>query len=198
MTKKLLFFALIALTLGSCKNTQYKDGMTIAKMDETTIYTTEGSEIPLHPEGYEGAATVFLVRHAEAAQNTGTDNPGLTDDGAARAERLAVLLYPIGVDEVIMSDRRRAIFTARPLAMEYNLPVFTYNLEQIDRVIDRVKTKHAGKNIAIYGHSNTTPMVINGITGNSNATDIPHDQYDNLYVVHYKEGVEPLVYQFKY
>ena len=114
MTRNIIFIALSIVFLASCINREYKEGMTVTSFSPSTIFTADGSEISLKPEGMAGATTVLLVRHAEK-DDDGTDNPGLTDAGTDRANRLAELFRPIGVKEVFMTDRRRVIFTALSL-----------------------------------------------------------------------------------
>lgn len=198
MIKKTLFFAVSILMLASCTNREYKEGMTIAKFGvEGTVFTADGSEIALRPEGFEDATTILLVRHAE--KESGIENPGLTEAGLARADRIAELVLPLDIQEVFMTDLRRTIFTARPLAMQHNLPVSTYTPEQYDRVVDKIFNKRAGTNVIIYGHSNTTPELTNLLSGNTNLGNIPEDEYDNLYIVTSKgKGAESVVYKFKF
>lgn len=200
MIKKILFYSFIALTFVNCTNTEYKEGLSISKFDGTTIYTTDGSEIPLRPKGFEESSTVILVRHAEAEQVDGETNPTLTKAGFDRAAQLGELLEPIGIDAYAMSDLKRTIFTARPLAEATdNYSPKIYNVDKIERLTPWILEENLGKNLVVFGHSNTTPMVINNITGKGTATDIPHDEYDNLYIVNtLGEGKESVVYQFKY
>ena len=201
MIQKTLIFALSIVFLASCTNTEYKEGLTVSKIENGKIITTDGSKIPLRPKGYEDAAAVFFVRHAEAAEanELNEDNPGLTPEGEADAERLAAILQPAGIEEVMMTSRRRVIFTAKPLAMVHDLKVFTYNTQQYNRVVERVNNKHLGKNIVIYGHSNTTPELINLLIEEERYEQIPHDEYDNLFVVYTNgAGSETLVHKYKY
>ena len=198
MIKKTLFFALSILLFASCTNREYREGMTITKLSvDGTVFTADGSEIALRPEGFENATTILLVRHAEALSDE--NNPGLTDEGIARSERLAQMVFPLDIQEVFMTDLRRTIFTARPLAMVNNIPVSTYNQEQYDRVAEKIFGKRAGQNVMIFGHSNTTPELVNYLTGSTNLENIPHDEYDNIYVITTKgKDAESVVYKFKY
>lgn len=197
MIRKTLFFALSILMLASCTKNQYAEGLTVTKFGDGTIFTADGREIPLKPSGFEDATTIVLVRHAEALSDE--DNPGLSEAGFARADRLAELVFPMDIQEVFMTSLRRTIFTARPLASKYSLPVSTYTPEQYDNVLFKIFTVRSGKNVMIYGHSNTTPDLVNKITGNTNLDNIPHDQYDNIFVVTSKgEGAESVVYKFKF
>jgi len=173
--------------------------MTITGLSSTTVFTADGSEISLKPKGMEEATTILLVRHAEK-DDDGTDNPGLSSEGIDRANRLAEMMRPMGIAEVFMTDRRRVIFTARPLAMDNeDIATSIYNTEQYDRIINKIFDKRAGQSVAIYGHSNTTPELINLITGNTNLETIPHDEYDNFYVVNSMgKDAESVVWKFKF
>ena len=82
--------------------------------------------------------------------------------------------------------------------MVFDIPVSTYNQEQYDRVVEKIYSKRSGNNVMIYGHSNTTPELINKIAGTS-FDNIPHDEYDNLFIV-LSKGLEEesVVYKYKY
>lgn len=198
MIRKTLFFALSILLFASCTNREYREGMTMTKLGvDGTVFTADGSEIALRPDGFENATTILLVRHAE--KESGVENPSLTEEGFARADRIAELVFPLDIQEVFMTDLRRTIFTARPLAMEHNIPVSTYTTEEYDRVVDKIFNKRAGTNVMIYGHSNTTPELTNLLSGTTNLGHIPEDEYDNIYVVTSKgKGAESVVYKFKF
>lgn len=198
MTKNILFITLSILFLASCTNREYREGMTVTSFSTAMITTADGSELSLKPEGMEGATTIVLVRHAEK-EDDGTDNPGLTDEGLARADRIAELVRPMDIQEVFMTDKKRVIFTARPLGMDSGIPPSIYNMEQYERVITKIFDKRAGQSVIIYGHSNTTPELINLITGNTNLETIPHDEYDNIYVVNSMgQGQQSTVWKFKF
>lgn len=199
MTRSLLFISLSIIFLASCTNREYKEGMTATSFTETTIFTLDGSEIPLKPEGMEDASTIVLVRHAEK-DNDGTDNPGLTGEGEARAERLASMIIPMNLKEVFMTNKKRVIFTAKPLAMDNpSIATSIYSPEEYNRVVEKIFSKRMGESVVIYGHSNTTPELINLITGNTDLQNIPENEYDNIYVVNSMgEGAESVVWKFKF
>ena len=50
----------------------------------------------------------------------------------------------------------------------------------------------------IVGHSNTTPSLLNVLTGTSNYSNIPESEYDNLYIVTVFEKGRAEVVHFKY
>jgi len=197
MIKKTLFFALTVLLFTSCQKTKYAEGLTVTKFTADAIITEDGREIPLRPAGYEDAAAVVFVRHAEAMADE--ENPGLTDQGTARAERISQLVYPLNIQEVFMTTLRRTIHTARPLAENSEIPISTYTQEQYPNVLGKIHTRRMGTNVIVYGHSNTTPELINLLTGTNNLENIPHDEYDNIFIVYTNgAGSECVVYKFKY
>ena len=108
------------------------------------------------------ATTTFIVlRHAEK-QLGSIDDPPLSADGLVRANRLAELLVTarssLGqVQAVYASDTRRAEQTATPLAQRLGVAIQRYPARDIEALIDRIRTDHAGDVVLIVGHSNTVP-----------------------------------------
>ena len=115
MFKKTLFFPLILVIIAisflqckSSKKAQFADGLTITKFSERFIFTLDGRKIPLRPKGFENSAVVLFVRHAEKLSG---DDPGLTDQGLARAEKLKQLVFPLNIQEVFVTKFKRVVHT---------------------------------------------------------------------------------------
>jgi broad specificity phosphatase PhoE len=75
--------------------------------------------------------------------------------------------------------------TAQPLADELQLTLSIYEgltQEQIDLFAAQVQEDHYGKVVLIVGHSNTVPMIVDALGGESSACYIGAE-YDNLCVV---------------
>jgi broad specificity phosphatase PhoE len=74
---------------------------------------------------------LWLVRHAESVWNRAgliqgqAPAPGLTRSGAAQARALADMLAGTGAAVVVSSDLRRAVETARPIAVRLAVAVAT-------------------------------------------------------------------------
>ncbi|MEJ0055723.1 MAG: phosphoglycerate mutase family protein [Bacteroidota bacterium] len=107
--------------------------------------------------------TIILVRHAEKADDS-TKDPDLSDAGKQRAESLAKLLAKTKVDAIYSTAFKRTRNTAAPLAQQKGLTIETYNPSKPEE-IDAIIQKFSGGTILLVGHSNTTPAIINYLTG---------------------------------
>ena len=128
---------------------------------------------------------IYLVRHAEKLADT---DPGLTEQGVARAEALANLLKDAGITQVFSTDYKRTRMTAAPTAIKNKVAVTLYDPRALKAFSEQLTAmaKSATGNILVVGHSNTTPVVANFLT-NGDYPMLNEDQYDHLYVVRQAE-----------
>jgi len=131
------------------------------------------------------APSVFvLVRHAEKAGLE--DESPLTDEGTARAERLARLLRDAGIERIFSTDFARTRLTAAPLAAELGLEVELYDPHRLE---DLATTLRASPTRAfVVGHKDTTPELVS-ILGGEAGPAIGDDEHDRVYLLHYRPGV---------
>lgn len=125
--------------------------------------------------------TFILVRHAEK-ENDGSNNPGLTVDGKARASDLATLLKETQIDAILSTPYTRTISTVQPLAAVKKLSIETYEAMK-DEEMDRILNKYRGMTVVICGHSNTTPWVANYFLGTAQYASFEDSDYDHLIVL---------------
>ncbi|OZC04237.1 SixA phosphatase family protein [Rubricoccus marinus] len=129
--------------------------------------------------------TVYLVRHAEAADD-GSRDPALSARGHERARRLAMRIGR--ADAVYATPYRRTRQTAAPLAKASGVEVVVVPIGDggvpgyVDDVVARVQVLPRGSVAVVVGHSNTTPQVAGAFSGEALAP-LDHDQYDQLFVV---------------
>lgn len=154
--------------------------------------------------------TVFLIRHAERADEPRQDPP-LTEKGVARSQALARLLGNADVKAIYTSQFARTKLTAEPLAKQLGVTATSISLksnpsnpraiadESTKETVDKIMS-HAGGSVLVVGHSNSIPDVIKMLGGDVVPT-IDEKKFDDLFVVtvyangkakvtHLKYGVE--------
>lgn len=127
--------------------------------------------------------TVMIVRHAEKVDPY-TDE--LSADGQARAKELAHMAGLAGISAIYVTDCDRSRDTAQPLADDLGLVSVEYGAEasvsDAETLAASIPTQHSGETVFVVGHSNTVDDIIEGL-GGGEWPELPHTEYDNLYVV---------------
>lgn len=128
------------------------------------------------------AQTVFLVRHAEKADQSA--DPDLSAVGQARAEALAGRFADLRPDYILVTPLKRTAQTAAPTALTYAVTPEPISLDggaqiHADRVAARVRELPQDAVVLIVGHSNTIPLIARGL-GYAEAADMPECEYDRL------------------
>ena len=144
----------------------------------------------------ENVTRFILIRHAEKS-SIGTD-PNLTSEGDVRAENIAHILSKIELDLVYSTNFNRTLQTAMPTANDQGLSITNYEGLDHDQVIDDILENTIEGKILIVGHSNTTPNFLNTLTGTLDYTDIPEDEFDNLFIVDLRSIGDSDVIHLKY
>ena len=123
-------------------------------------------------------STVFIVRHAEKADNS--KDAELSEAGRARAEALANMLKDSKISVIYTTEFKRTQQTASPLAKALGLTVTTLPSENQAALVAKLRTSTG--NSLVVGHGNTIPDVIKAL-GIPEPVNIPDSDYDNLFVV---------------
>lgn len=135
------------------------------------------------PQPTDVAATIYLVRHAEKAKD-GTRDPDLTDEGRARAERIANMLKDEKLAAVYSSDYKRTRNTAAPTAKMQGKEITIYNARDLKGLKEELLKKYKkGQKVLVVGHSNTTPFLANLLTKEGKYEQIDESDYDNFYKI---------------
>ncbi len=169
---------------------------TIFVTNYDTVFMTLTDTVTLTEMIHDTATTFILVRHAET---TGSgSNPNLSIEGQERVLELTRLLANVALDAVYSTNFNRTRQTAEPVASDQGLTVQTYNPFSLNPFVDGVLVDHHGKAILVVGHSNTTPDLLNVLTGGNTYEDLPETQYDNFYLVTVLEKGRAQVTHLKY
>lgn len=134
----------------------------------------------------QATTTMIFVRHAEKAA-TPADDPGLSAAGQRRAAELARQLVDAdviqGIDAIYSTPFRRTKETAQPVADALDLPINTYDIEDVEPILESILKKHKGKIILVVAHSNTLPVLIANLGASKRVPPIAEDEYDNIYII---------------
>jgi phosphohistidine phosphatase SixA len=138
------------------------------------------------PDRTGTASLVFLVRHAEKAEEPASD-PSLTAAGVARAQALAAALRDAGVTAIITTQLRRTRDTAQPLANARGLtpevvPISRSTVSTNVEAIVAAVRRHAGGVVLIVGHNNSVPAIIAAL-GGPRLPEICESTYGDLFVL---------------
>jgi len=169
------------LALGCHPKPDANHPKTAVKFSQNKVTWASGKSQALPASrGHDTLTTLFLVRHAE--KGTG-DDPGLTAEGKARAERMAGLLKEAGITRVYSTNYKRTLATAEPLARRLRIAVGQYDARSMEDAAAFFNKNFSGEKVLIVGHSNTTPNLVNLLVRENALPQIPDDVYNNLYVV---------------
>jgi broad specificity phosphatase PhoE len=122
---------------------------------------------------------VYVVRHAERAEN-GTNDPPISAAGEARATLLASMLQDADITHVYTTDFRRTRATVAPIAREASLVPTVYDADDLGGLADRLRAT-PGRHLVV-GHSNTVPALVAALGGEAHG-EIAQDEYDRFYVL---------------
>jgi len=162
----------------------------------------------LLPAAASAQQSIIIVRHAER-QTGGDVDDGLSDAGRQRAAHLATVLKDAGITHVFVSDRRRTLETAQPLARAGNLsptriaiPAQGRGKIQPDELQVRATLLAISKLprtavVLIVGHSNTLPIFLTRL-GYDRRVTIPDGEFDNLFVVTPRATRTPAVVRLRF
>jgi len=130
-----------------------------------------------------GDSTIFiLVRHAE--KTSYSDDPGLTEEGKARATRLSNMLEMANVRAIYSTNYKRTRATVQAVSDMANVPVAIYEPSPDKDGTEQWIKNHKGETVLVSGHSNTIPNIANLLLGRTHFDhDFDESDYGNLLVV---------------
>jgi len=127
----------------------------------------------------EEPVVVYLVRHAERAED-GTNDPPISEAGWERSRLLATMLADAGITHVHSTDYKRTQSTGQPFAEAAGLEIQSYDPRDMAGFAEQLRNT-PGRHL-VLGHSNTTPGMAAALGGDAYG-EISEMEYDRLYVV---------------
>lgn len=138
-----------------------------------------GALAPVQLLAQDEPVVVYLVRHAERAED-GTRDPPISPEGWQRSDLLAVMLRDAGITHIHSTDLERTRSTATPTAEAAGLELAFYAPNDLDGLADEIRAT-PGRHLVV-GHSNTTPAAVAALGGDP-GEPIDEMEYDRLYIV---------------
>lgn len=127
---------------------------------------------------------IYLVRHAEKDLTDTIDNPPLTPEGEARAQRLMAEFESIHLDQIFSTRYERNVKTVEPLAKSKKVAIEPYEWKEYEGLIKKIKEGNS-TSILICGHGdNLIPMIVL-LGGKSPLEELGHSEYDKLFKITY-------------
>ncbi|MCS6625413.1 amidohydrolase family protein [Roseibacterium beibuensis] len=119
---------------------------------EQDVRTEVAQTAPKHP--------VYVMRHLEAGAG---EDPGLSASGASVARAMVDQFAPSGITTIYVTDTRRSIETAAPLAEHLGLTPVTYDPRDPAGLAREVAASRGP--VLIIGHSNTIDDLVRRVGG---------------------------------
>jgi broad specificity phosphatase PhoE len=123
------------------------------------------------------APGVYVMRHL---QKDAGDDPGLSTEGRANAERLAGWFGTDAPRVLYVSSTRRARETAAPLARKLHIEPKEYAPADVAGLVARVRQESG--TVLIVGHSNTVPVIVEAL-GGARPAPIADDSFGDIWHV---------------
>lgn len=125
---------------------------------------------------------IYAVRHCEKAKD-GTDNPPLTPEGLARAERLGRIMDLARLDRVCTTNYQRTVQTGDAVKKYAgDPPIETFPVSAQNDWLGELLLQGGGKRYFYVGHQNTVPMLLNTLVGRQQFQNIPDDDHGRFYI----------------
>lgn len=129
------------------------------------------------PDARLEAKTIYVTRHMQKAQG---DDPPLSSEGAAAAERLGDLLADRGIAAIFATPTRRAMETAAPLSQRSGVDITAYDPRNPQALAALVAA--AQGSVLVVGHSNTVHDLI-GHFGGEPPQPLTEEDYGTVFVI---------------
>jgi 2,3-bisphosphoglycerate-dependent phosphoglycerate mutase len=149
---------------------------------EGNIQLTDGTIKPIPHYGEPGYLTLLLVRYCEK-DKTIDDNPPLTAEGQARAERLGRVLDNAVLDKIASINTKHSLETAQAVRRWAGDPVmenFPFTAQN-DWLLENLENG-SGKRILFVGQQNSVPLILNNLTASIRYKNIPENDFGRFYI----------------
>ena len=146
--------------------------------------------------------TVYVVRHAERAED-GSSDPPLSREGLNRAQALRAALRDAPLDAIYTTQLQRTWLTAGPVAGDQGIEILRVPIasgeaaEHSAALAKDLLEHHCGEQVLVVGHSNTVPLIVSALTGLPEP-ELSESDYDFFYQVRFMPNDQVAVTRTRY
>lgn len=130
---------------------------------------------------------IFVMRHLQKEHG---DDPSLSSEGAAAAERLGNMLAEKGISAIYATPTRRAMETAAPLSRMTGVAVSEYDPQNPESLVASVADIEGA--VLVVGHSNTVPNLVLRFGGRS-PPRLTEQDYGTVFLIDATGDVQELI-----
>jgi histidine phosphatase superfamily protein (branch 1) len=128
--------------------------------------------------------TIFLVRHAEPSSSAPVAS--LSASGEKRAQCLAQTLADSGIQQIYVSDSKRAQQTAAPLAAQLKLKPSEIGTKDISKTVRNLLYGGNG-NTLFVANGDMLPLIVQRLQAGK-VSAIADSEFDRLFVISVTDG----------
>jgi len=136
-------------------------------------------------ESEDTTVTVFLVRHAEKVSEEiafNSQDPDLSEEGIARADRLTTILKDQTIHAVFITKTIRSFQTGMPTADMNGVELTEYPPTDTNWLVKTIDATPGDGSVLIVAHSNTVPMILKAL-GGRDMPELDESEYDRFIAV---------------
>jgi len=130
--------------------------------------------------------TIIMLRHAEKDKQDeefgNSVDPRLSEEGKARAQKLAEVLRQYKPDAIFSSKFNRTLSTVAPYARGKRMQVQFYDHRNLKEIANIAQAGNF-RTIVIAGHNTTTPALANLLIGTEKYKALSENEYDKIFIV---------------
>lgn len=167
----------------ACNHTKNIQKMrSLSGINAGTLEWDDGSTQPIAHWGDSTATVIICVRHCEKAKDDSND-PDLTPEGQARAERLGRILARAGLDTVFTTQYKRTRQTGEAVQRHSGgATLRSFQADAQETWLRDLLRGSGGKQYLYVGHQSTVPQLLNQLTRSQRFYNIPDHEFGLLYI----------------